>query len=114
MSYSAPNPGDMDPSLLHTTDLVPTGQVTGGNLAPPAVTATIGPPANKQMQHLQFLSPSVNPLMLCVCLPSGTELLSLQNKKGRNQSAAVQFVKTDWGTYAGRFALKQMCALKEE
>ena len=38
-----------------------------------------------------------NVLTLCVVLPAGNELLSLQNKKGRNKSAAVQFVKKDWG-----------------
>lgn len=30
-------------------------------------------------------------------LLSGNELLSLQNKKARNKSAAVQFVKKNWG-----------------
>uniref|UniRef100_UPI0037E7596E U3 small nucleolar RNA-associated protein NOL7 n=1 Tax=Semicossyphus pulcher TaxID=241346 RepID=UPI0037E7596E len=30
------------------------------------------------------------------CRTTSTELLSLQNKKGRNKSAAVQFVKKDW------------------
>lgn len=37
--------------------------------------------------------------MLSVLLLSGNELLSLQNKTGRNKSAAVQFVKKDWGTF---------------
>uniref|UniRef100_A0A3B4WAN4 Nucleolar protein 7 n=1 Tax=Seriola lalandi dorsalis TaxID=1841481 RepID=A0A3B4WAN4_SERLL len=31
------------------------------------------------------------------CRTTSNELLSLQNKKGRNKSAAVQFVKKDWG-----------------
>ncbi|XP_070775509.1 U3 small nucleolar RNA-associated protein NOL7 [Enoplosus armatus] len=30
------------------------------------------------------------------CRTTSNELLSLQNKKGRNKSAAVQFVKKDW------------------
>ncbi|XP_070700718.1 U3 small nucleolar RNA-associated protein NOL7 [Pempheris klunzingeri] len=30
------------------------------------------------------------------CRTTSNELLSLQNKRGRNQSAAVQFVKKDW------------------
>lgn len=30
-------------------------------------------------------------------LLSGNEMLSLENKKGRNKSAAVQFVKNNWG-----------------
>ncbi|XP_028283753.1 nucleolar protein 7 isoform X2 [Parambassis ranga] len=30
------------------------------------------------------------------CRTTSNELLSLQNKKGRNRSAAVQFVKKDW------------------
>ncbi|AWP03569.1 putative nucleolar protein 7 isoform 2 [Scophthalmus maximus] len=32
------------------------------------------------------------------CRTTNNELLSLQNKKGRNQSAAVQFVKKDWAS----------------
>uniref|UniRef100_A0A3Q1IPU0 U3 small nucleolar RNA-associated protein NOL7 C-terminal domain-containing protein n=1 Tax=Anabas testudineus TaxID=64144 RepID=A0A3Q1IPU0_ANATE len=31
------------------------------------------------------------------CRTTNNELLSLQNKKGMNKSAAVQFVKKDWG-----------------
>ncbi len=42
--------------------------------------------------------------LLCVNtlfhLLSGNELLSLQNKKARNKSAAVQFVKKDWGKFS--------------
>uniref|UniRef100_A0A8D3DVW9 U3 small nucleolar RNA-associated protein NOL7 C-terminal domain-containing protein n=1 Tax=Scophthalmus maximus TaxID=52904 RepID=A0A8D3DVW9_SCOMX len=34
------------------------------------------------------------------CRTTNNELLSLQNKKGRNQSAAVQFVKKDWGEFS--------------
>lgn len=36
---------------------------------------------------------------LNVLLLSDNEMLSLQNKKGWNKSAAVQFVKKDWGTF---------------
>ncbi|XP_045908059.1 nucleolar protein 7 [Micropterus dolomieu] len=32
------------------------------------------------------------------CRTTSNELLSLQNKKGRNKSAAVQFVKKDWAS----------------
>ncbi|XP_034470159.1 nucleolar protein 7 isoform X1 [Hippoglossus hippoglossus] len=32
------------------------------------------------------------------CRTTNNELLSLQNKKGRNKSAAVQFVKKDWAS----------------
>lgn len=32
-------------------------------------------------------------------LLSDNELLSLQNKKGMNRSAAVQFVRKDWGKF---------------
>uniref|UniRef100_A0A3Q0R2L8 Nucleolar protein 7 n=1 Tax=Amphilophus citrinellus TaxID=61819 RepID=A0A3Q0R2L8_AMPCI len=34
------------------------------------------------------------------CRTTNNEMLSLQNKKGCNKSAAVQFVKKDWGTYS--------------
>uniref|UniRef100_A0A3P8R4W2 U3 small nucleolar RNA-associated protein NOL7 C-terminal domain-containing protein n=1 Tax=Astatotilapia calliptera TaxID=8154 RepID=A0A3P8R4W2_ASTCA len=33
------------------------------------------------------------------CRTTNNEMLSLQNKKGWNKSAAVQFVKKDWGTF---------------
>uniref|UniRef100_A0A4W6BN06 Nucleolar protein 7 n=1 Tax=Lates calcarifer TaxID=8187 RepID=A0A4W6BN06_LATCA len=34
------------------------------------------------------------------CRTTSNELLSLQNKKGWNKSAAVQFVKKDWGKFS--------------
>uniref|UniRef100_A0A3B5B5A1 Nucleolar protein 7 n=1 Tax=Stegastes partitus TaxID=144197 RepID=A0A3B5B5A1_9TELE len=34
------------------------------------------------------------------CRTTSNELLSLQNKKGTNKSAAVQFVKKDWGMFS--------------
>lgn len=53
--------------------------------APPLAPPPLAPPSARRAHSLLFLFP-------------GNELLSLQNKKGRNQSAAVQFVKKDWGT----------------
>uniref|UniRef100_A0A671X1L9 Nucleolar protein 7 n=1 Tax=Sparus aurata TaxID=8175 RepID=A0A671X1L9_SPAAU len=33
------------------------------------------------------------------CRTTSNEMLSLENKKGRNKSAAVQFVKNNWGEF---------------
>lgn len=46
---------------------------------------------------------------LDVLLLSGNELLSLQSKTGRNKSAAVQFVKKDWGKCGGINASLTVC-----
>lgn len=51
-------------------------------------------PGERQRERFVLQS---NLLMDSVHLPSDNELLSLQNKSGRIKSAAVQFVKADWG-----------------
>lgn len=83
--------------------LVPRG-VRSPGLPAAAATATFSQsdsPLISVVVYLHFVS-----------LSSDNELLSLQNKKGRNKSAAVQFVKKDWGEFIYLFMYLLLLWLK--
>lgn len=69
--------------------------------SPPTEASTVlGLLPRGRWQHSQLSARRLAECIYTVFVLPGNELLSLQNKKGRNKSAAVQFVKKDWGKFS--------------